>query len=1011
MDFRILGPLEVSANGERLALGGPKQRALLAILLLNADRVVSRDRLIEALWAEEPPRAARHAVEVNVSRLRKALGASNAGDSALVTRAPGYVLHVEPGELDLQRFERLLAEGRRARADGEPERAADALRDAESQWRGRPLADLEYEPFARVDIERLEELRLVAIEERIEAELALGRDGELVSELRQLTREHPWRERLHAQLMLALYRSGRQADALEAFGRAREVLVEQLGIEPGAELADLHQAMLVQDRTLDAPGLTVTPLSGRRSSLPAPPNRTIGRDRELVAVGERLRASSVRLLTLTGPGGVGKTRLALEAARAVEADFADGAHLVSLAAVARPQDVPAAIVESLAIMVLAGESAERAVERFLAAKHLLLVVDNCEHLPAAAPFIGGLPAACPTVTVLATSREPLNVQAEQRYPVSPLALPVPGRPAYADALAGVDAVALFCERARAYDPAFALGDGNAVAVAEICRRVDGLPLGIELAAARCGLLSPGEIAERLDAALGALGAGARDAPARQRTLRATIDWSHDLLSDPEKACFACFAVFAGGATVEAAATITGTDLDTLDRLVAKSLLSRRQQAHAPTRLGMLETIRAYATERFAAIDDVEAVRERHYRYFLALAERHGTDRALMGADGKQHLARLDAEVENLHAALEWAVNRRDGGRAIAAVVAVGRYWWMRDRYAQAVSWIDRALSLPGVDDHPTTRLRALCIRELALWPLGRGAERPQALAELEAAARALGAPAIVSHALLSRAFLEISSGRLDLANASADDALNAATASGDEWAIAQAASGKASAASTLEQLRERVDRAASLLADVGNLYQLANLLSSAAYNALCLGGERDANQLADRAMPITHELDNPYLSMMLCGNFGLAALFTGDPDAARHAFRAQLELCRELVVPPVSSEGLLGLAAIAVARDDLDRAARLFGASDTQRYGQPTGPVETRLDATCFQPARDRLGVHTWNAALREGAALNFNEAIAYALEQSDPRDAPDAASRPTAVSRTANADDGAPDA
>jgi len=322
MDFCILGPLEVSANGERLELGGPKQRALLAMLLLHVDEVVSSDRLVEALWADKPPGAARHALEVNVSRLRKTLGANSAGGSALVTRAPGYVLHVEPGELDVQRFERLLADGRRARAEGDAELASSAFHQADGLWRGRPLADLEFEPFARGEVERLEELQLVGIEERIEADMARGRDGELVGELRRLTGEHPWRERLYAQLMLALYRSGRQADALETFTRAREVLVEQLGIEPGAELADLHQAMLVHDRALDGP--SVSP--GRRSTLPAPANRTIGRDRELAALGEWLRASSVRLLTLTGPGGVGKTRLALEAARAFEPDFAEGAH-------------------------------------------------------------------------------------------------------------------------------------------------------------------------------------------------------------------------------------------------------------------------------------------------------------------------------------------------------------------------------------------------------------------------------------------------------------------------------------------------------------------------------------------------------------------------------------------------------------------------------------------------------------------------------------------------------------
>jgi DNA-binding SARP family transcriptional activator/tetratricopeptide (TPR) repeat protein len=338
LDFSILGPLEVRANGELIALGGPKQRALLAILLLNAGRVVSRDRLIEALWAERAPGSARHAVEVNVSRLRKSLGATRAGDSVLATRAPGYVLHIARDELDLQRFERLLADGRRASAGGDSEGAAAALREAESQWRGRPLADLEFEPFARTDVERLEELRLVATEERVEAELALGLAGELVAELGQLTREHPWRERLHVQFMLALYRSGQQADALAAFVRAREVLVEQLGIEPGAELAALHQAMLVHDVALDsprAPNGTGRPTrrstmlaAARRGLVCAPalaldPEATFaGREAELAiarAAWDDAAAGHRQIVLVSGEPGIGKTRLAAEiAAHAVD---------------------------------------------------------------------------------------------------------------------------------------------------------------------------------------------------------------------------------------------------------------------------------------------------------------------------------------------------------------------------------------------------------------------------------------------------------------------------------------------------------------------------------------------------------------------------------------------------------------------------------------------------------------------------------------------------------------------
>src|SRR5215217_3633245 len=272
MDVRILGPLEVRANGDRLALGGPKQRALLAILLLNADRVVSRDRLIEELWANDPPQAARHALDVIVSRLRKALGASDGGGSVLVTRAPGYLLRVEPGDVDLRRFERLVEYGRRAFELGDADRA---VRAAEDLWRGRPLADLEFEPFARAHVERLEELHLVGIGERIDAELALGRYPRLVAELEALAAEHPLRERLRAQLMLALYRCGRQADALATYCRARSALVEQIGIELGPELRALHEAILRQDPGLDAPVPpelppeleTTSPLVGRATEL------------------------------------------------------------------------------------------------------------------------------------------------------------------------------------------------------------------------------------------------------------------------------------------------------------------------------------------------------------------------------------------------------------------------------------------------------------------------------------------------------------------------------------------------------------------------------------------------------------------------------------------------------------------------------------------------------------------------------------------------------------------------
>jgi predicted ATPase/DNA-binding SARP family transcriptional activator len=992
MEFKVLGPLEVRCDGGALELPGGKPRAVLAVLLLRANEPVSAGRLAVALWGEDAPGSAARTVQVYVSRLRGAL----AEDGLLTSSRAGYRLRVRPGELDLERFERLVQEGRRALAQARAEQAGRVLREALALWRGPPLADLASAPFAPAEIARLEEQRLAAVELRVEADLAAGRHAELAGELQQLTREHPWRERLHAHLMLVLYRSGRQADALEAYRHAREVLVEQLGIEPGAELHDLHEAILAHDPALAAPPATGSrPSDGRDArrtshaalgerTLPAPPNRTIGREHDLVAVGERLRTASVRLVTLTGPGGVGKTRLALEAARAGEADFADGTCFVSLAAVQRPEDVPAAIVSALGIILLAGESPSQAAERFLAAKDLLLVADNFEHVLASGPFIGALLGACPALTVLATSREPLALHAEERYPVPPLPLPELGTLQDTGTPAGDDAMTLFVERARAHDPAFDLSDGNAAAVAEICRRVDVLPLAIELAAARCALLSPAEIAERLHVALAAPGAAPRDAPARHHTLRATVDWSYGLLSEGEKACFARFAVFAGGATIEAAQAVSGADLDTLDHLVAKSLLVCRRHAHAPTRLQMLETLRAYAAERFAAADDRDAVRERHYRYFLAVAERHGTEQAVMGVASTEHLRRLDKEVHNFDAALRWAAGRPEAGPALALVAALSEYWDLRERYAaDAVDWTDRALALPGAENHPAERARVLLAKPSRLRWHGRVAEGPAILAEAQAVARALGDPLLLAKVLRGCSVWWSMAGRSDAAGAAADEALRHATAAGDKWEIAEAWRCKARAVSDLPELHERVVRAALLLEDAGNVVRLGQVFGDAVYSAIAMGGDREAKEYADRAALIMRDLDNPGIWMFrtVSGITGLASLLTGDTDAARDAFREELELCRRLIALPIASEGLLGLAAVAVVDGDLGHAARLRGAATAHGHGQQKDDVEARLKATFFAPARKRHGADAWDTAVREGAQLSFEDAIACALD------------------------------
>lgn len=977
----VLGPVEAWVDGRQVALGGQRPRALLAVLALMRGRVVSSERLIDELWGDDPPARARDSLQMHVSRLRRALTEAGGDADRLVSRAGGYVLELRPGARDLDRWEAALGRARMARAAGRLEAARMAIEEALGVWRGAPLGGASAHDLLDGERARLEEERLAATIEGIELDLELGRHGELLGQLEALVIAHPFKERLVALQMVALYRCGRQADALAAFQAARARFVEELGIEPGQRLRELHEDVLRHDDTLGAEPTPARPDAHGGRRLPVPPNRTIGREHDLDAIAERLRTGSVRLLTLTGPGGVGKTRLALEAARRVEQDFADGGCFVSLAALQRPDDVPAAIVTALRMIVLSGESPVQAVERFLAAKHLLLVADNFEHVLAAAPVLGGLLEVCPALTVLATSREPLSLHAEERYPVSPLALPELGMLDDPQALAGVDAIALFTDRARAHDPDFDLADANPAVVAEICRRVDGLPLAIELAAARCGVLSAGEIAERLEAALGALAGGPRDAPARQQTLRATIDWSHDLLADAEKQCFARFSVFAGGATIEAAETVTHANLDTLEQLVAKSLLVR-QDAHTRSRLGMLETLRAYATERFAATADQQAVRERQYLYYLALAQRHGDERMLWGASGKEHLARVDAEIDNLHAALGWAIAQANAERALAMCAALRSYWALRDRPADAIHSVEQALNLPGADAHPRLRVDALEAMVFGLRQLGRTEEAASVLAEAEAMARELGDPAILSCALERRAVREAMDGRHDAADALADEALERATTAKDHWAMANAAFAKALAAPPTLELRQRVDRAASLLHEAGNIFRLSGLYSSAAYGALCNGSDSEAKEFINSALRIASDDDHPFTWMGIHGNLGLTELLTGDTDAAHRAFREELALCRELVARPYDVEGLRGLAAVAAVSGEVDRAASLVGAAAAHRYGQPENPVDARLDATFFEPARTRSGTDAWNAATREGSALSFEDAIAYALQE-----------------------------
>jgi DNA-binding SARP family transcriptional activator len=446
VEFRLLGPLEVEQDGRVLAVGGRRQRPLLAVLLLHANTVVPRDRLIDAVWGETPPETAANALQVAVHALRKLLGAVR-----IVTQGGGYLLRVDAGELDVGRFGALIEQARKEA----PTEAAETLREALSLRKGPPLPDLGDAQFAAIESARLEELHLAALEERIAADLALGRHGELVPELEALVAAHPYRERLRREHMLALYRSGRQAEALDAYRQARRTLVGELGIEPGHELQALEQAILRQDVAL------ALPAARAKSNIPAPLTPLVGRRLELAALTALLRSRDARLLTLTGPGGTGKSRLAVEGAWELVSDFGDGVCFVDLASIADPELVGTQILGALEVDEQPGRPVEETLKEALRGRQLLLVLD--------------------------------------------------------ESLARSEAVELFAARARAVTPTFRLIAENARIFAAICLALDGLPLAIELAAARTRELAPEAMLERLESRLGLLTAGPRDAPVRQRT--------------------------------------------------------------------------------------------------------------------------------------------------------------------------------------------------------------------------------------------------------------------------------------------------------------------------------------------------------------------------------------------------------------------------------------------------------------------------------------------------------------
>ncbi len=711
MQIGLLGPFEVRTDDGRVAeVPGARLRGLLIALALESGHVVPKATLVNWIWGERPPSDAANALQRLASRLRKAL------PTGLIEGQPGgYRLTAAPDIVDALRFERLLAQ---ARLEESPGRVR-LLREALALWRGAAMQDVALEDSEAFNaaVTRLEALRLTAMEDRFEAEVSLGQGVEAIAELTDAVTAHPLRERMVAALMRALVAAGRDSEALLIYERTREALADALGVDPSPELSAVHVALLR--------GELGRREENRKTNVRAELTSFVGRDDDVAAVRELIMEH--RLTTLVGPGGSGKTRLATETARTLIGDLPDGVWLVELAAIGADGDVAQATLAGLGLrdaLLGAAPSADVA-DGLIAAireREALLILDNCEHvIEAAAKFADRVLGECRRLRILATSREPLGITGETLWLVEPLALPEGD--ASLGGIASSPAVRLLRDRAGAVRKDLGV-DGHALStMARICRALDGMPLAIELAAARLRTMSIEQLANRLDDRFRLLTSGSRTALPRHKTLRAVVDWSWELLTDAERTVLRRLSVFSGGASLEAAERVCVGDaveqeevLELLISLAEKSLLL--SEGDGAPRYRMLGTIKEYAAQRLVEVAESGPARQAHLGYFTELTET--AEPHLRRAEQLEWLATLEAEHDNIGAAMRGAIAAGEAQQAMRLAAAAGWYWWLGGHRAEGIELIIAATKVPGqVSDDVRAMVYALVVLFLGS---GRGDE-------------------------------------------------------------------------------------------------------------------------------------------------------------------------------------------------------------------------------------------------------------------------------------------------
>lgn len=909
----MLGPLSLrDATDREIEVGGTRLRMLLVRLALEAGRIVPNESLIEGLWGAQPPVDATNALQSLVSRLRKA------GMAQLLESHPvGYSLALT--DVDAHTFERLATEGSRLLRDGQATRAAEVLYEALELWRGPALVDVAEAPFAAPAVARLAELRLTALEDRIEADIRRGRETDVIVELYALVREHPLRERLACLLVRALHLAGRQADALAAYETARRTLADELGVDPGAGLREAHLAVLRATPS-------ETPAAG--SVLPAQLTSFVGRQQELTQLNKLLAAD--RLVTLVGPGGAGKTRLATEAA--TRAAASERVWFVHLAGLREAVDVPLALASALGLgdprmsearampAGSAGDVTQRLVNA-LADRADLIVLDNCEHLvTATAHLADALLAGCPRLRILATSREPLAITGETLLPVGALDLPDEG--AAAGQAAERAAVRLFADRAASVRPGFVVDDQNVAAVVAICRQLDGLPLALELAAARLRSMTVGQVAERLDDRFRLLSGGSRTSLPRHQTLGAVVEWSWSLLADPERTLATRMSVFANAATLDAITAVCADDdlpaadvLYVLASLVEKSLVEALEGGDGQPRYRMLQTVRAFAAQRLA---DARAVEGKFTAYILATLE--DIEPRLRGPEQIKWLATFDVERANVLAAVRIAVDHGDGNTSYRIAAAWTWYWMLHqgvfgDTMSEQVLPFDRMILLEA--DAPAEAVAMVQVLAFAcggVEPLQdrmgqlvqtcrrvAGRSRYPLLALVEAAACALQGndsaasdafrralrtrdPWTRAAATLGGALAAENEGQLDVAERWLAIAARAFRRIGDRWGVMMCTNGLAGMRSIHGDIAGSIDlftQAHGLEVELGPLPEPPMTLARLGEQHYRMGDHDEAVRIMERALVIGQEQGLSAVTIVVHCRISAVARAMGDLAKAR----------------------------------------------------------------------------------------------------------------------------------